>query len=242
MNVEGRLGCEAGGTRWWFGNVHGERRRGIIAVVGGAGDGGCNPPMTRRHTQGQRCRSRWVWRRGLAAQFCTAWASGPVGASVVWVVRSVPRRPRTAWFHLPLWAIRHNWAFQREAFSLSYKLQWAHLSGAKGRILPIRCAQVKAYAKDVNCLINYKSQNNLLDKAGQHAYLKPVWWEQWACGWFLFFLKYVFHVAIWQRKLSFEILFSLYVFQFECSSKWHFTPLTLVILLCSSKSRWGKIN
>lgn len=33
------------------------------------------PPMAGRHTWGPRCLSRWAWRRGLAAQFCTAWAS-----------------------------------------------------------------------------------------------------------------------------------------------------------------------
>lgn len=30
-----------------------------------------------------------------------------------------------------------------------------------------RCAQVKEYAKDVNCLINYKSQHKLVNKTGK---------------------------------------------------------------------------
>lgn len=106
---------------------------------------------------------------------------------------SVPKWPRTAWLSLSLWALRHSWAFQRDTLFLNYELQWTYLSASKGRIMHARCAQVKEYAKDVNCLINYKSQHKLVNKTGkapgQHVYLKPVLWGHWVYGSFLFFLN-----------------------------------------------------
>ena len=160
---------------------------------------------------------------------------------MVWVACSVPKWPRTAWLSLSLWALRHSWAFQRDTLFLNYELQWIYLSESKGRIMHTRCAQVKEYAKDVNCLINYKSQHKLMNKTGkapgQYAYLKSVLRGHWVYGSFLFFLNVYLMWQFDNENYPLRLKIFFYVFQLERVSKWHFT--SLILLLCSSKSEYG---